>query len=124
MAAGMSAVFGTPIGAVVYVLEESGAEWTKTLALRTLFCSMVSSFTVNMLLSLQDTMVSDYGLITLGVSGTYSYNWLELVAFVLLGFIGMTSSFSLLLIYCPSLLVLVLQFFLSSCSCSSCSTSH
>eukprot|EP00003_Mantamonas_plastica_P011824 TRINITY_DN2177_c0_g1_i2.p1 TRINITY_DN2177_c0_g1~~TRINITY_DN2177_c0_g1_i2.p1 ORF type:complete len:431 (+),score=130.18 TRINITY_DN2177_c0_g1_i2:384-1676(+) len=92
-AAGVAAAFGAPIGGILFSLEEGASFWDQKLTWRTFFCSMVSTFTLNVLLSATRSDIGDLsnpGLINFGVfdSKTAAYRLSELPAFVLLGVIG------------------------------------
>lgn len=62
--------FGTPVGGVLFALEETASFWSRELTWRTLFGCMVSSFTVNLLSAIGTgkLIVNDYGLLAFGVS--------------------------------------------------------
>lgn len=92
-AAGLTAAFGTPIGGVLFSLEETSSFWSRELTWRTFFGCMVSAFTVNAIFSFSGSqplshVVNDYGLLSFGLSRYYLYRYEELAAFAVLGLIG------------------------------------
>jgi len=89
-AAGVSAAFGAPVGGVLFSLEEGASFWNQALTWRMFFASMVSTFTLNVLLSIYHGHAGDLsfpGLINFGVfSGEY-YGY-EIPLFMIMGIIG------------------------------------
>ncbi|KAK0407180.1 hypothetical protein QR680_019056 [Steinernema hermaphroditum] len=90
-AAGVAAAFGAPIGGVLYSLEEGASFWNQSLTWRMFFSAMISSFTVNCLLSVfygKGGFLSWTGLANFGVFEDNSYNVWEIPFFLVIGAIG------------------------------------
>ncbi|GJQ72142.1 hypothetical protein Trydic_g3236 [Trypoxylus dichotomus] len=90
-AAGVSAAFGAPVGGVLFSLEEGSSFWNQSLTWRTFFASVVSTFTLNAVLSAYHGVPGDLsypGLLNLGKFETASYEIYELPLFMLIGCIG------------------------------------
>lgn len=90
-AAGVSAAFGAPVGGVLFSLEEGTSFWNQGLTWRTFFASVVSTFTLNVVLSAYHGVPGDLsypGLLNLGQFEHFSYEVYELPIFVLMGMGG------------------------------------
>ncbi|KAH8371896.1 hypothetical protein KR093_009264, partial [Drosophila rubida] len=90
-AAGVSAAFGAPIGGMLFSLEEAASFWNQNLIWRTLIASIISSFTLNIVLSayhgLKDFTFT--GLFNLGkFDQPLSFEYFELPIFMLFGVAG------------------------------------
>lgn len=87
-AAGVSAAFGAPVGGVLFSLEEGCSFWNQGLCWRTFFASVVSTFTLNVVLSAYHGVPGDLsypGLLNLGQFESFSYQIYELPIFALMG---------------------------------------
>ena len=90
-AAGIGSGFGAPIGGVLFSLEETASFWDSAMTLRVVFCSLMASFFVNILLSgkhghAQD--LSNPGLVAFGRFDNISFELIEIPIFLLIGILG------------------------------------
>lgn len=89
-AAGVAAAFGAPIGGLLFALEEAASFWNQALIWRTLFASIISSFTLNLVLSAYHGLDNDsyHGLFNLGEFKPFPFTYYELPLFMLMGSFG------------------------------------
>lgn len=90
-AAGVAAAFGAPVGGVLFSLEEGASFWNQSLTWRIFFASIVSTFTLNVVLSTYHGRPGDLsyaGLLNFGKFENISYDLFELPTFVIMGVIG------------------------------------
>ncbi|XP_057310873.1 H(+)/Cl(-) exchange transporter 7-like [Hydractinia symbiolongicarpus] len=89
-AAGVSAAFGSPVGGVLFSLEEGSSFWNQALTWRMFFSSMISSFTLNVLLSIYNGQAGNLGYPGLINFGQFSgsYQGYELPLFMMMGVLG------------------------------------
>ncbi|XP_076626273.1 chloride channel protein 7 isoform X1 [Colletes latitarsis] len=90
-ASGVSAAFGAPIGGVLFTIEEGNSFFNQSLTWRICFASMITTFTLNIVLSTYYGRVGDLsypGLLNLGKFGSMSYQIYEIPLFMLMGVIG------------------------------------
>ncbi|GAB5583231.1 H(+)/Cl(-) exchange transporter 7 isoform X1 [Prionailurus iriomotensis] len=94
-AAGVSAAFGAPVGGVLFSLEEGASFWNQFLTWRIFFASMISTFTLNFVLSIYHGNIWDLsspGLINFGrfdtEEQTMVYTIHEIPIFIAMGVVG------------------------------------
>ncbi|KAK0079461.1 hypothetical protein PV325_001249 [Microctonus aethiopoides] len=90
-AAGVSAAFGAPIGGVLFSIEEGTSFFNQSLTWRTFFASMITTFTLNIVLSAYHGHPGDLsypGLLNLGKFETISYQVYEIPLFMIVGVVG------------------------------------
>ncbi|XP_075755262.1 H(+)/Cl(-) exchange transporter 7 [Pelodiscus sinensis] len=92
-AAGVSAAFGAPVGGVLFSLEEGASFWNQFLTWRIFFASMISTFTLNSILSFYHGNpwdLSSPGLINFGRfdSEKLGYTFQEIPIFIFMGVVG------------------------------------
>ncbi|XP_043478610.1 H(+)/Cl(-) exchange transporter 7 [Leptopilina heterotoma] len=90
-ASGVSAAFGAPIGGVLFSIEEGASFFNQSLTWRTFFASMITTFTLNIILSAYHHHPGDLsypGLLNLGKFETINYQIYEIPLFMLVGTIG------------------------------------
>uniref|UniRef100_T1J037 Chloride channel protein n=1 Tax=Strigamia maritima TaxID=126957 RepID=T1J037_STRMM len=90
-AAGVSAAFGAPVGGVLFSLEEGASFWNQELTWRIFFCSMMSTFTLSIILSAYYGKPAEFnynGLLNFGKFDEIPYKYWELFIFMFMGAIG------------------------------------
>ncbi|XP_011196441.2 H(+)/Cl(-) exchange transporter 7 [Zeugodacus cucurbitae] len=90
-AAGVAAAFGSPIGGMLFSLEEAASFWNQNLIWRTLVASIISSFTLNIVLSAYHGLnnFTFTGLFNLGkFEQPLTFEYFELPIFMLFGVTG------------------------------------
>ncbi|KAK6643015.1 hypothetical protein RUM43_004518 [Polyplax serrata] len=90
-AAGVASAFGAPIGGVLFTVEEGISFWHQSLIWRIFFCSLVSTFTLNIVLSAYHKHLGDLsysGLLDFGKFDILQYELVELLIYAFMGFIG------------------------------------
>ncbi|GFY55986.1 hypothetical protein TNIN_288231 [Trichonephila inaurata madagascariensis] len=90
-AAGVAAAFGAPVGGVLFSLEEGASFWNQSLTWRIFFCSMISYFTLNSVLSEyhgHPGQLSYPGLVNFGRFENLDYTFKELPIYMIMGVIG------------------------------------
>lgn len=88
--AGVAAAFGAPLGGVLFSIEEAASFWNPLLIWRTMIASIISSFTLNVVLSAYHGLktFSFPGLFNFGQFEPLPYEYFEIPIFVLMGMYG------------------------------------
>jgi len=86
----VAAAFGAPIGGLLFALEEAASFWDQHLIWRTFFASIVSAFTLNLVLSVYHGLENFkyHGLFNLGEFEALPFEYFELPIFILMGVMG------------------------------------
>ncbi|ELT96405.1 hypothetical protein CAPTEDRAFT_203043 [Capitella teleta] len=90
-ASGVSAAFASPVGGVLFSLEEGASFLNQMLTWRMLFSSMTASLFLNIIMSAihgHPENMSNPGLISLGYIGDISFKTIELPIFMLMACVG------------------------------------
>ncbi|XP_012538386.1 H(+)/Cl(-) exchange transporter 7 [Monomorium pharaonis] len=90
-ASGVSAAFGAPIGGVLFSIEEGTSFFNQSLTWRTFFASMITTFTLNVILSAYHGHPGDLsfpGLLNLGKFESIPYEIYEIPLFMVMGTLG------------------------------------
>lgn len=90
-ASGVSAAFGAPIGGVLFSIEEGTSFFKQSLTWRTFFASMITTFTLNVILSAYHGHAGDLsypGLLNLGKFDAIPYQIYEIPLFMIVGAMG------------------------------------
>ncbi|KAI7690585.1 H(+)/Cl(-) exchange transporter 7 [Sarcoptes scabiei] len=88
-AAGVAAAFGSPLGGVLFALEEAASFWNQQLVLRIFFCSLTSSFTLYTVVSLiNGERLGSPGLLNFGKFQDIDYNIYEIPIYAAMGVFG------------------------------------
>ncbi|XP_045599780.1 H(+)/Cl(-) exchange transporter 7 isoform X2 [Procambarus clarkii] len=90
-AAGVAAAFGAPVGGVLFSLEEGASFWNQGLTWRVFFGAMMSTFTLNLVLSTYNGVpgkLAYNGLLNFGKFDDLTYEIWEFIPFLLMGVMG------------------------------------
>lgn len=85
----MSAAFGAPLGGVLFALEEGASFWNQQLVVRIFFCSLISSFSLNFIVSVvSGQKLGASGLLNFGKFQDIDYSWFEMPIYAAMGAFG------------------------------------
>lgn len=89
--AGVACAFGAPIGGLLFALEEGASFWDQMLTWRIFFCSMVTSFTLNLALTAYDHnggILAFNSLVNFGLVEELDYFWFEVPIYIMIAILG------------------------------------
>lgn len=89
--AGVAAAFGAPIGGVLFALEEGASFWNQALTWRIFFCSMMTSFILNLTMAAYNQsagVLSFYSLVNFGLVEEVDYFWFEVPIYLCVAVFG------------------------------------
>uniref|UniRef100_A0A6G1SH30 Chloride channel protein n=1 Tax=Aceria tosichella TaxID=561515 RepID=A0A6G1SH30_9ACAR len=89
--AGVAAAFGAPIGGVLFALEEGASFWNQALTWRLFFCSMTTSFAINLMMCAynhQGGILAFHSLVNFGLVEELDYFWYEIPIYVCIAICG------------------------------------
>jgi len=89
--AGVAAAFGAPIGGVLFALEEGASFWNQALTWRIFFCSMMTSFILNLLMAAYNNnagVLAFYSLVNFGLVEELDYFWFEIPVYICIAICG------------------------------------
>lgn len=87
-AAGVSAAFGSPIGGVLFALEEVSSYWSQSLTWRTFFSCLMATFTTNFIVRGVSGIYDLRAITIFNVGITKGYHVYEVPIFALVGIVG------------------------------------
>lgn len=89
--AGVAAAFGAPIGGVLFALEEGASFWNQALTWRIFFCSMMTSFILNLFMAAYNHnagVLAFYSLVNFGLVEELDYFWFEIPVYICIAICG------------------------------------
>lgn len=89
--AGVAAAFGAPIGGVLFALEEGASFWNQALTWRIFFCSMMTSFILNLAMAAYNQsagVLAFYSLVNFGLVEELDYFWFEMPVYICISVMG------------------------------------
>lgn len=90
-ASGVAAAFGAPVGALLFSLEEGASFWNQSLTWKIFFCSVMTTFSLNVVMSWCSNtpgQLNNPGLLNFGKFEDFEYSFYELPVYLLIGAAG------------------------------------